>query len=327
VNETASKNLTFTQPGVPSGEQMITGKRMAVVINGSAGFCLAESPYAQQQRLAEYFVEAGLKAEIYWVEPPKLLSVIEDLKESGVDIIVVGGGDGTINGAANALVGTDVALGVLPLGTFNHFARDLGMPLPLEEAIRALAKGTVQSIDVGEVNGRVFVNNASIGIYTYAVRRRDIYRQQLGLGKLAAMGYALLGALWRLPVMRIWLQINGRREFMKTPFIFVGNNRYEAEPFAFLRRQSLSEGLLSVFYTRKMRRWTLFKIVFQTLLGRMQKAPELEKFWTEEVRIEINRKRLKLVMDGEVVPVQPPLMFHIRRRVLRVVTPAKRELR
>lgn len=296
---------------------MFNEDELAVVVNCKAGRCLGGSA----ENLAHLFDAAGLGAKIYWIEPQELLDVLRQLKASGVKTIIVGGGDGTMNTAANCLVGTDIALGVLPLGTFNNFARDLGMPLRPEQAIHALVEGSPQAIDVGEMNGRVFINNASLGIYPHIVRRREAYQNRLGWRKMHAMGYALWGIFWRLPVIKIWMEVNGERRFLKVPFIFLGNNRYDAQLFSYLRRESLTEGHLSVFYTPQLTRLALVKIVFKALFLRLREIVELERLWVVEAKIETRKKRLKVALDGESLPVETPLVFRSRPLSLRVIMP------
>src|SRR5476649_731552 len=111
----------------------------------------------------------------------------------GVDAVVAGGGDGTINAVASVLAGSSVALGVLPLGTLNHFAKDLNIPLDLDQAIATIARGTTAQVDVGDVNGRIFVNNSSLGLYPHIVRARDQQQRRLGRGKWTR----LAGHSWR----------------------------------------------------------------------------------------------------------------------------------
>ena len=140
--------------------------------------------------------------------------------------VVAGGGDGTISTVAALLAGTDKALAVLPLGTLNHFAKDLGLPLELEAAARVAATGRVVRVDVGEVNGRVFINNSSIGLYPRLVRRRQQQQDRLGRGKWAAFLFAGLSVLRRYPFLDVRLEADGRTFSRRTPFVFVGNNDY-----------------------------------------------------------------------------------------------------
>ena len=145
------------------------------------------------------------------------------------DTVVFGGGDGTVSTGAAALAGGPKALGVLPLGTFNHFARDLGIPLELEDAVRTIAVGHVREVDVGEVNGRPFVNNSSIGLYPEMVRVRDELRRHHGMRKGTAMLGAAREVLRDPPFLRVDLRVLDDVARVRTPFVFVGNNRYEMD--------------------------------------------------------------------------------------------------
>ena len=154
---------------------------IAVVLNDSSG---TGDCAAQAKQLEEIFAEAGREARVKVARGgDQIRTFIESAVGDGCEVLVAGGGDGTINTAASVLVDRDIPLGVLPLGTLNHFAKDLGIPLELEEAARVVLEGTECRVDVGEVNGRVFVNNSSLGVYPAIVRLRERY-QATGLGKV-----------------------------------------------------------------------------------------------------------------------------------------------
>jgi diacylglycerol kinase family enzyme len=151
--------------------------------------------------------------------------------ERQFDIVVIGGGDGTVSAASSVLAGSDLPLGILPLGNFNHFARDLGVPLKLDKAIETIARNHVTSVDVGEVNGRVFVNNSSLGIYPRLVAERDRHRRR-GLARWAAAALASCRVLWRLPRPQVRALVHGWTSERRTLCVFVGNNVYQLDPFA-----------------------------------------------------------------------------------------------
>lgn len=291
---------------------------LEVVLNRTAGLDPAGPDPAA---LAQLFAAVGRKARVRHCEPATLRPTLTALRDAGPERVVVGGGDGTLSAAADVLAGSDTALGVLPLGTFNNFARDLGIPLETERAVSVLADGRIRVVDLGEVNGRVFINNASLGLYPYTVRRRLIYQRQYGLSKLPAMAYAMLGALWRLPTFRTWIMTEEHEIRVRTPFLFIGNNRYVLEPGALFRRLALTEGRLSVFYTRKRSRLGLLLTALQVLVGGPQRVPALEYRWVRQVRIQTHRAYLKLALDGEVVRQPCPLLFRIRPQALKVVCP------
>lgn len=294
---------------------------LPVVINGTAG---ALRDGTARTALEQLFSDAGVTIQLHQPAPDQLTGVLTDLAKSRPDVIVVGGGDGTLSTAANILAGTNICLGILPLGTFNHFARDLNIPQDLNEAIANIATNHRITIDIGEINGRLFINNASMGFYPYAVRKREQVRREFGLSKLPAMGLALLGLLWHLPVFRIRLSIDDRdHDTVTTSFLVLGNNHYEAEPLGTVKRQALDQGGLSVFFTRRARRIDLLMVVLRLLIGKLEKSPELDEYWTEQIEITLKRrrKRLKIALDGEVTTMTSPLSARIRRQALSVIAP------
>jgi diacylglycerol kinase family enzyme len=226
---------------------------------------------------------------------------------SGARLVVAGGGDGTVSAVAAALADTGVVLGVLPLGTLNHFAQDLRLPLALEPALAVLKAGKTVNVDVGEVNGRVFVNNASLGLYPEIVAGR-LWHQGKGLRKWPAFLVAALGVLRRFPLLE--LRLDGH--WTRTPFVFVGNNVYATSGPGFGRRACLDAGCLCLVSTRVTSRLGLLKLL---LPGRVA----LDEACVPEAGIESRRPRLRVALDGEVAVLKPPLKFRVRQGALRVV--------
>jgi diacylglycerol kinase family enzyme len=236
-------------------------------------------------------------------------------------LIVAAGGDGTINAVASALVGATTALGVIPCGTLNHFARDLGIPLDHTEAVLATLRGRAREIDVGEVNGRLFLNNSSIGLYPAMVHRRTKQQRRLGRGKWQAMLWAAHTVLRSHPFMDVMLELDGKNFVRRTPFVFIGNNVYEMQGFDIGRRACLDAGVLSVYVTHRGRRLGLLALVLRALFGRLEQSRDFEAATATELRIETRHKRLLVATDGEVAALDLPLQYRTRSRSLRVVAP------
>ncbi|MCA1619077.1 MAG: hypothetical protein LC795_07150 [Acidobacteria bacterium] len=240
----------------------------------------------------------------------------------GARAVVAGGGDGTVGSVAGALAGTDLPLGVLPLGTLNHFAKDLGIPLGLEEAARNVCEGRVVSVDVGEVNGQVFVNNSSLGLYPRIVRRREKLQEREGSGKWSALARAGLAVLRRHPFLNVRLDADGRRITRKTPFVFVGNNEYETEGLQLGGRSRLDAGRLSLYVAHRTGRLGLLRLVLSALLGRLRQAHDFDALRAEEIWVETRRaKRLPVATDGEVTVMTTPLHYRVRPGALKVIVP------
>src|SRR5687767_14944460 len=208
-----------------------------VILNGLSGN--GESS-AQPESLERSFRQAGVAARIIVLRPGEdLREVARRALRDRPPVMVAGGGDGTLNGVAEVLCGTETALGVLPTGTLNHFARDLRIPAGIDEAVRIIAAGRRSRIDVGDVNGRCFLNNSSLGLYPNVVRERTRQQRRFGRSKRAAMVWATLAALRRSRLLDLRLQLEDGERSYRAPFVFVGNNQYHMEGFDIGTRERL----------------------------------------------------------------------------------------
>ena len=247
---------------------------------------------------------------------------IAKAKEERPDVLVAGGGDGTVSAVAAALVDSDVVLGVLPLGTLNHFAKDLGIPLDLDAAARTIVAGRIARVDVGEVNGRVFVNNSSLGLYPEIVRDRERQQRRLGRGKWPALAWATLAALRRHAFLSITLRIEGVERVRRTPFVFIGNNQYQMEGFSIgARAGSLCDGLLSIYLTQRPGRLRLLALALRALFGRLRQARDFEALTATDFVIENRHRTLRVATDGEITEMTTPLRYRTRPACLQVAVP------
>ncbi|HET6521704.1 MAG TPA: diacylglycerol kinase family protein [Geminicoccaceae bacterium] len=297
--------------------------KVAVFLNAAAGSLAGRTIEEEVARVAAAFRAAGVEADVRAVAGARMAATVRAAAGSDADAIVVGGGDGTISAAARALAGGEKPLGVLPLGTFNHFAKDLGVPLKLEDAARAVAQGVVRAVDVAEVNGRTFVNNSVLGIYAGVVRARDMQRRRLGRDRWVALFHAALGALRRFPMLRLRVAgaAAGGGAWRRTAFVFVGNNDYELPLYPSGGRASLERGRLSVYVATPSGRLATVLMALRALVGRPDSGRDLDRMLVPEVTIESRKRRLRALVDGEVVYMRPPLRYRIRPRALRVLTP------
>ena len=246
--------------------------------------------------------------------------------DSGSQVLVAAGGDGTVNAVASALVNKPAALGIIPAGTLNHFARDLAVEIDPEKAARQLTEGHEVAVDVGWVNGRIFVNNSVLGIYPVYRAARESYEAH-GLGKTSiGRFFAVLGGIlrvfWRVPHIGVRLIANGQTRVVRTPFVLIANNEHELEEWRIGRRTSLSKGHLWVYIMRKSSRWSLLRFFFSFIFGRFSKKDAFEEFRVRELRIETKRKRIGVGIDGEIVQMQSPLEYRSLPKALRVIAPS-----
>jgi diacylglycerol kinase family enzyme len=292
---------------------------IAVVLNDSSGS--GEGAVAAK-RLEEIFAAAGREARITVARGGGELSdAAKRAVDAGCDTLVAGGGDGTINTAAGILAGREIPLGVIPLGTLNHFAKDLGIPVDLDAAAATVLDGAICRVDVGEVNGRVFLNNSSLGVYPAVVRLRERY-QASGFGKWIAALWASLTVLRRNPFMAVRIVAENEAIVRRTPFVFVGNNEYRMVGLQAGSRDSLTKGQLAVYVLNAERRVGLLRLAWQVLREGADQVRELDLLTVEQATIETRRRRLQVALDGEVVPLESPLQYRIRPQTLRVHVPA-----
>jgi YegS/Rv2252/BmrU family lipid kinase len=292
----------------------------AVIINASSG---TDDKEKARRVLADTFASSRVEARISLAASgEEIIELARRAVQDNCQPIIAGGGDGTINAVASVLVDTDRTLGVLPLGTLNHFAKDLNIPLSVEEAARICLDGREASVDVGEVNGRIFLNNSSLGLYPSIVRHREKQQQQLGRGKWPAFFWAALTMLKRYPFLSVRLSTDDERMIRHTPFVFVGNNEYEMESFNIGARSCIDAGLLSLYVAHRTGRMGLLRLAWRALFGGLRDEDDFNAMCTKEIWIETRHpKRLRVATDGEVTIMTTPLHYQVRPGALRVLVP------
>jgi diacylglycerol kinase family enzyme len=304
-----------------SAPNAVPAKSVTFLLNGRAGSCDAAAATALIEKLgAEHGVDVQV---ISFGEGSDLGDLAREAVKRGATMVAAGGGDGTISAVAAALVGTDVALGVLPLGTLNHFAKDLSIPLKLEDAIRALLTGESIEIDVAEINGKIFLNNSSLGLYPRIVRQREA-QQKRGLPKWVAFLRALLFVARHHSSLYLRLKVDdARSEFRKTPFIFIGNNKYELAGLQMGKRNSLAGARLWICKAPDATRGGLLRLTLRALAGRLRDQ-DLEATEAKEAWIETRGRHAQISTDGEVVMMEGPLHYKSRPKALKVVVPQRK---
>ncbi len=290
-----------------------------VLINRSSG-AVARDPNIGK-KIAGALGSAGIDAEIELVDGGQCEVRCRAIAERGDRLMIVGGGDGTVSAAASALADTTTRLGILPLGTLNHFARDLDLPTDLAHAAKLIASGTERRVDLGEMNGRIFINNSAIGLYPLMVINRDLQRARLGRSKRLAMFVASLRTLARFNHQRLTLIVNDEKARVDTPLLFVGNNGYRIDLGAPGRRESLQDGRLCVFVMRKKTRRGFIAASVRALFNRTRPDDMVQIADVERLRVGSRRSQLPVSLDGEVVRSVPPLDYVIRKRALRIIAP------
>ena len=264
-------------------------------------------------------------ANLQFLEGADLRSGVERSYQSAVrgelDAIIVGGGDGSIRTAAAVLANSEVPLGILPMGTLNHFAKDLKIPLVLEEAVTIIAAGESRRIDLAEVNGQIFINNSSIGIYPYMVLERERRQRGDGMPKWPAMMLAGLKVLKNFPVRRLLIQGSDLTEPCRSPCVFIGNNVYHFAGPAAGGRDRMDAGQLCLCVAKQETRLGMLRLGIRSIIGRFDQSRDLRIMTLAEFVISSKRKRLLVASDGEIEILKSPLHYKIRPGALRILAP------
>lgn len=297
-------------------------RRVLVILNAAASGLFRRPVRDICQVITSGFADYGIASEIVLAFGGLLDRRAQEAVAAGtIDAVVAGGGDGTAGAVAAGLAQTNMPFGILPLGRSNHFARDLGVPANLDQAIGIIARGHVATIDAGEVNGHLFVNNSSLGAYPFLLLDREKWWRQHGLLRPAAMFLAGYKLLRQYPLRRFSVRAGSQAEIWRTPCLFVGNNRYDLDPFAFGRRDRLNGGELWVYIARQQTRLSLAWFSLRYVMGLSDPAKDLRVFHVPSVEIGLRSPKVTLAMDGELVQLSTPLHYRIRPAALRVYAP------
>ncbi len=291
------------------------------LINGRAGSIKDEDARDRLTHLIHSLVD---DADIVFMDGESdVTGLARAAAEEGSRIVVAGGGDGTISSVAAALAGSSTPLGVLPLGTLNHFAKDLGIPLEIESAIEVLTAGNLASVDYAQVNDRIFLNNSGLGLYPSIVRLREL-KQRDGLAKWPAAIWATLKALAHYERLGIKVSIEDQEVLRRTSAVFVGNNEYLFDGVRLPARETLDQGQLCIYIPRAQGRYRLIWFSIRALLGQVRPGEDFDAFRTSECWIDARHRRLRISLDGEVTILKPPLHYAIHPGALQVVVPRER---
>jgi diacylglycerol kinase family enzyme len=299
--------------------------KLVALLNAGAGAVEHASNKTLQARLAADFARHKVEGEIIIVARHDLSEAAEEAvgraRAGEIDAVVAGGGDGSIGIVAGTLVHTSVPLGVLPLGTLNHFAKDLGVPLDLDEAVATIAHGVHRTIDVASVNDKIFINNSSIGIYPYLVSDRDRFRKQHAVAKWLATIPAMLHTLRQYPRTELTIETTNWTRTCRTPCVFVGNNEYAMELASLGRRKALDEGKLFLCVVKQPTPLGLLQAFLHLCLGQLDPTRDIERFELDELTVTSHAAQLRVALDGEVGSMHPPLHYRSLPGALQVIVP------
>lgn len=295
--------------------------KIGAVINNSSGTMSPEESNARLELIKQNLENRVAEGCLSIVDGSDVEEEVQRLISLDVDLLVIGGGDGTVSTAARHATDLDISLLVLALGTKNNFARDAGIPKDPEIAIHLLDQMRSDTIDVGEVNGHIFINNATIGLYPNIVREREEKTDRHGWSKWRAKIAALLLVLKRLPMMRMTVESKEFRIKLFTPFLFVGNNEYENIATSDVNRPSLNKGVLWLCMAHSPRFPALLKMAWQLNFSSIKETDNLDTRLLTDVQVTPRKHSVTIAVDGENITLNTPLHFKIRKKALRVILP------
>lgn len=284
-----------------------------VVINAASGHVDADKA---TDCIKGIFDEAGRRHEFLRVlDPSQLSSTAEEAVKRAIaqgGVVVAAGGDGTLSAVAQAVHGRGPAYGVLPQGTFNYFGRVNGIPQELEKATRALLRARVQPVHVGRVNGRVFLVNASLGLYPQVLQDREKAKQQLGRNRWVAIYSGLRTLAGHVRQLSLEFEQGGKRRVLKSPTLFVGNNQLQLERIGIGEAAALDAGQLAGIVVRPTSFWALLWLALRGALGKLGDSDNVESFAFKRLSVSPHgARRAKVALDGEIQWLDTPLVFEV----------------
>lgn len=291
-----------------------------VILNASAG--TANATGVTPQAIAELFASHGIDATVDADTEASMETRVARALESDADVLVAGGGDGTVAALAEALAGKPKALAILPLGTVNAVARDLGLPLTLEKAIAGIARGTPQRIDVGEVNGHYFLHMAVVGFVAGIAAARERVRGRVGPLEAVALARFFVRRLARSRRMALVVSSDdGEPHIERAQALAVVCSEFSEGFGRMFARDSFDTGALTLYVVRQLALADVLRLAMGMFFGRWREDDALKIERVREVRLDTKKPALKVMLDGELVTLQTPLVFRIHPLALTVLMP------
>lgn len=297
--------------------------RMIAILNRDGGTLKSLDIEAFCAQLKETLESAGHTVTCEPVAGDDLLEALDAAARADCDAVIIGGGDGTVSAAAARLQGTQKALGVLPAGTMNLFARSLGIPLQLDAAVAALAGAAVHDVDMASANGAPFVHQFSIGMHPKLIRLREKQNFVSRLGKIRATLQATFATLFRAPRLKLLLELESGTRELSTKSLGVTNNLFGEGhlPYA----EKLDEGVLGIYWAQTSGRRDIVCFALNVALGRWRGNGHMEMVSARKatLRVVSRLSGLQYAMDGELGELSQVTEFRIHPATLKVLLPKK----
>lgn len=296
-----------------------------IVFNGGSGNRDAEE---EKQTISRVLQDGGRDFEFLQCEGSESIDLLArravDLARARQGVVVAAGGDGTINAVANAVLGSGCPFGVLPQGTFNYFGRDNAISQDSAKAAQVLLAGLISPVQAGKVNGRLFLVNASVGLYPQILEDREAWKKQFGRSRFVAFLSGMATLLQSRRQLQLRIESAGQAASLRTPTLFVGNNRLQLTQAGIDEQHAgaVAQGQLAAVAVRPIGTLALFGLLLRGLLGRLGDADHIRSFSFKRLAVTPRgMKRIKVATDGEIVWMQTPLVFEVAQEPLLLLVP------
>ncbi len=315
-----------THPSGLNPTPSLTGTEpLFLVINNASG---SRDVTETRETIERILSQAGRRYELMPVDNGSQLTATAEralglAREQG-GVVVAVGGDGTLSAVSAVLLGSDVPLGILPQGTFNYFGRMFGISQNTEEALACLLDATIQPVDVGLLNGRVFLVNASLGLYPQLLEDRETYKRQYGRSRLVALWSAIVTLMHAHRSLHVKINLDGQAQrHMRTPTIVVGNNSLQLEQIGIDQVDEITRHRLVAITFRSRGTLALYGLLIRGLFSRLGDAENVISFGFDTMTVQPRRgrSRMKVAMDGETCWMDAPLKFRVAPDKLPLLVP------
>ena len=306
------------RPAAPVAER-VTRAHLLVNVKSGRG---SEAPRLDD--IEQAFADNGIELTVTRLKPKDdIAKLARTAAEGGAGVVISGGGDGTMNGVASGLVDTDAVMGILPLGTFNYLARSLDIPQELDGAVKVIAEGHLRPLNVGMVNDRLFLNNASFGIYPQILRERETVYARWGRSRIAAY-WSVLRTMARLPrPLKLRIGAEGEELAQDTPLAFAVTNAFQLRQMGLDGAEAIERGQIALLVAPDVSRARLLWNGLRLVMGMASKNREFQLICADEIDIKARRKSLLVARDGERSRIKGPFHLEMRKGALQVIAPSE----
>jgi len=312
-----------SQPRLTAGLEQLP---ITVLMNAGSG---SDDKSSSRTMIDTVLRETGRDVEIRLAHRPRdMMALAQKAAEARPGILVAAGGDGTLNAVATAAYTRRLPFAVIPLGTFNYFARDMGIPLDAAAAARVVAEGSLRSIPIGRVNGRLFLNNASIGLYRHLIEEREQFKRRFGRNRLVALISGIVTLLREHRSYELRMEVDGQASTLSTRTVFFGRNTLQIEQLGLDEAVCVARGELAVLALRDVGRLALLGVAMRSAVARLETAENLYQACASTVQVEwldTRHNRIRVAVDGELIDCTLPLLVESVPDALQVIVPAQQE--